>query len=299
MLLPSYPPWQRFAEFIAPEADRFTVLKKAIIETRIKCKTVTISGNRHFFIAPPPEQTPGRRTILVAHYDRAPGSPGANDNSAAVFMLIETATRLLEDKVKNWIIIFTDKEELEGGEGFEDQGAYTLGIKLKDSGLDKSRIFSFDACGTGDTLIISTTAEYLLKNDGSIGSGKILASVKELKENAMQTARNLKMTKLVHPAPTPFSDDAGFLRAGIAAQTITALPSNEYTQLVSALQMDPEFTKVLVNQQLRNIRNSRIIPETWRCLNGPKDTLLRLTPQHFHTIMCFAEGLCRGKGLRD
>jgi hypothetical protein len=219
---------------------------------------------------------------------------GANDNSAAVFMLIETAAKLLKDNVKNWVIIFTDKEELEGGEGFEDQGAYTLGIKLKDSGLEKSRIFSFDACGTGDTIIISTTAEYLLKNDNSNGSEKIRASVKELKENAMETARNLKMTKLVHPAPTPFSDDAGFLRAGIAAQTITALPSNEYTQLVSALQMDPEFTKVLVNQQLRNIRNSRIIPETWRCLNSPKDTPLRLTPQHFPTVLRFAEGLCKG-----
>jgi hypothetical protein len=27
--------------------------------------------------------------------------------------------------------------------------------------------------------------------------------------------------------PTPFSDDAGFLRAGLAAQTITVLPAKE------------------------------------------------------------------------
>jgi hypothetical protein len=290
------PPWKRFNEFIAPNADRFTILKELVEEASLEYAIAIIADNRHFFMAPPPPEQEflrGRLTILTAHYDRSPGSPGANDNSAAVFILIEAAVKMAKEKIQNWLIIFTDKEELENGEGIQDQGAYALAAGLKNSGLGNSRVYNFDACGTGDTLIISTTAEYLLKNEMSPGSEKVLASVKELKENALEAARHLGMDK-VKLAPTPFSDDAGFLRMGIAAQTITVLPSDEYMLLVPIVRRNPNFTKILISQRYRNANNSRLIPETWRCLNTPRDSYLRLTPQHFRTVLRFAEALCRG-----
>ncbi|MDR0312305.1 MAG: Zn-dependent exopeptidase M28 [Treponema sp.] len=290
------PPWKRFREFIAPNADRFSILKELVEEANLEYSIVSIADNRHFFIAPPPPEQEflrSRLTILTAHYDRSPGSPGANDNSAAVFILIETAAKMTKDKINNWLIIFTDKEELENGESIQDQGAYALAAGLKNSGLGNSRVYNFDACGTGDTIIVSTTAEYLLKKDISPGSEKILASVMELKENALEAAHHLGMDR-VKLAPTPFSDDAGFLRMGIAAQTITVLPSNEYMLFVPIVRKNPEFAKILISQRYRNANNLKLIPETWRCLNTARDSYLRLTPEHFRSVQRFAEALCKG-----
>jgi hypothetical protein len=289
-------PWNRFKQFIALDADRFGLLTKLLEETKLDFKVVTLSGNRHFFIAPPaPEKNfPRRRlTVLVAHYDRVPGSPGANDNSAGVFLLIETALKLLTEKVFNWVIIFTDKEELESGESILNQGAYTLASGLKDAGLEDAHIYSFDTCGTGDTLIISTTAELLLKGQGSRkGQEKIRRSFQELRKRAVKTAGSLGIRN-VRLVPTPFSDDVGFFRAGLAAQTITMLPLDECTRLVSVLRKNPLFADALVNREAQDIQDRRLIPETWRNLNGPGDSHLKLTPRYFPLVLSFARGLCR------
>jgi hypothetical protein len=289
-------PWGRFKKFIALDADRFGLLKELLEETKLDFKVVTLSGNRHFFISsPPPEKDFLRRrlTVLVAHYDRVPGSPGANDNSAGVFLLIQTALKLLAGKVFNWLIIFTDKEELGPGESILNQGAYTLASGFKDAGLENAHVYSFDTCGAGDTLIISTTVELLLKGKGSNqGKEKIRRSIQELRERALETARNLGMKKVLL-VPTPFSDDAGFFRAGLAAQTITMLPSNECTRLVSVLRKNPVFADALVSREVQSTQDRQLIPETWRSLNGPGDSYHRLTPRHFPTVLRFAQSLCR------
>jgi len=285
-------PWKYFKEFISLEADRFSILKKLLAEGKLEYSIITLAGNRHFFITPPPLEEGflrNRMTILVAHYDRFPGSPGANDNSVGVFILLETATKLRREKINNWLVIFTDKEELNGGEGIRDQGAFSLATGLREAKMENARIFNFDACGIGDTLVISTTAEYFLKNEAR--GEKIRASIKELRENALETGRNLTMAKVLL-APTPFSDDLGFIHAGIAAQTITMLPSEECASLVSTLRKEPGFAEALVSQKFRNIYDEKLIPETWRSLNSPRDSFLKLTPQHFRIIQRFAEALC-------
>jgi hypothetical protein len=290
-------PWGKFEKFIAPDADRFGLLKELLEEAKLDFKVVTLAGRRHFFITPPqPEKDFLRRhlTVLIAHYDRAPGSPGANDNSAGVFLLIQTALKLRAGKVFNWLIVFTDKEELGSGESILNQGAYTLASGFKDAGLEGAHIYSFDACGTGDTLIISTTAELLLKGNGSSqGTEKIRQSVQELRQRALETARNLGMQKVLL-VPTPFSDDAGFFRAGLAAQTITMLPSEECRRLVSVLRKNPLFADALISREVQSTQDKRLIPETWRSLNGPGDCRVRLTPRHFPLVLSFARDLCRG-----
>jgi len=286
-------PWQRFQEFISPGADRFAILSELLNASELDHSVIDLSGNRHFYIAsPPPEEEYLRRppAMLVAHYDRAPGSPGANDNSAGVFLLLETAVKLKKDGAKNWIIIFTDKEELREGESIQDQGAYSLALSLKTLKVKNPRIFSFDACGAGDTLIISTTLEHLLKREG--GGEKLQKSITELRQLALDTARNLGMTKVLL-APTPFSDDLGFFRAGLAAQTITMLPSEECIRFVSELRKNPGFAEALISAELREKASVKYIPETWRSLNGPADSHLRLTPGNFRTVVRFAEALCR------
>ena len=280
-------------EFIAPAADRFTILKELLDESMLDYTTLEIAGNRHFIVAPPPPEEKYLRrppVILVAHYDRTKNSPGANDNSAGVFLLVETAIILKRSDVNNWLIIFTDKEELESGESITAQGSYALAVGLKNLKMENAKIFIFDACGIGDTLLISTTLEYLLKKDGN--EEKLPEPMMELRNFALDTARNLGMKKVLL-APTPFSDDLGFLRAGLAAQTITMLPSAECIRLVSELRKNPDFSNALISSESKLRARSISFPDTWRLLNTPRDSYLHLTTQHFRTVVRFAEALCR------
>ena len=287
-------PWQHFREFISPTADRFTVLKAILDETGLAYTVLPLAGNRHFIVAPPPPQEEYLRrppVALTAHYDRADGSPGANDNSAGVFLLIETALKLKANGVKNWLMFFTDKEELKTGESIQAQGSYSLAVNLKSTILENAKIFCFDACGAGDTLIISTTVDNLLERE--TGGDRLQESLAELRSLSLETARNLGMKKVLL-APTPFSDDVGFFRAGLAAQTITMLPSQECIDFISEVRRNKKFANALINAELRNSSRTQFIPETWRSLNTARDSHLRLTPRHFRTVIRFAEALCKG-----
>jgi hypothetical protein len=284
-------PWRRFKEFISPAAGRFSIIKQMLDEAGLGYSVLAISGNRHFLVAPPRKDDRRPPVILAAHYDRAEGSPGANDNSAGVFLLLETAMNLKAANEKGWIVIFTDKEELKPGESILAQGSYTLAAALKNLKLENAKLFIFDACGAGDTLIISAALEYLLKKEG--GGEKLREPMLELRRYALDTARNLGLAKVLL-APTPFSDDAGFLRAGLAAQTITMLPSEECRQLVSEIRKNPGFASALISAEPGRNGRLKAIPETWRCFNTPGDSHLRLTPGNFRTVVRFAEALARG-----
>jgi hypothetical protein len=232
--------------------------------------------------------------ILTAHYDRVPGSPGANDNGAAVFMLLETALRLRESPAAGWRIVFTDKEELSGEEGLTAQGSYALARGLLKAGLGGTRIFNFDACGTGDTLIISTAAEELLKTRGGAGARRTRNRVRELRERALGAARNLGLDRVLL-LPTPFSDDAGFLRGGLPAQTITVLPRGEASRFAALIRREPALARAFLSREGLEPRLKESLPETWRTLNGPEDGPERLTPEHYGRIVRFALALCKAR----
>jgi hypothetical protein len=295
-------PYERFFDFIAPEADRFDVLFKHIEKLDLNSVVIPIEGNRHFFIFPKGKivkpsaggSFPFRRespVILTAHYDRVPGSPGANDNSAAVFQLLEAALQLGKQAADYWIVIFTDKEELQTGEGIQKQGSYSLAKKLRGMGLTNARIFNFDACGTGDTFVFSSTVDYLLKKSKGSGFSRAHQTINRLREKAFDTARRLRISKALS-VPIPFSDDAGFLQGGIPVQTITMLPSGEARSLDALLRSRPDFADLLISGTAKNTA-TQLVPETWRCLNSPSDTHLRLTPEHYARIVRFAVELCR------
>ena len=270
-------PYKRFGEFISLQADRFALLCSILDECSLSRQILEIEGKRHIVV--PGWQAQGGladRLIFTAHYDRTPQSPGANDNGAAVFQLIETALRLHTQA----LFIFTDGEELSKGESLRLQGSFSLGLFLKKNGLGNSPVFTFDACGTGDTLIISTAADRLLKNESGAGAETVRRKVLNLRRRALEAAREARLEKVLL-LPTPFSEDAGFLLAGMAAQTITVLPGSE------AALVRRNMTQFI------NIENTdrRLIPETWRNLNGPGDSPLRLTPEHWKKFSAFAEAL--------
>jgi len=293
-------PYERFFDFIAPQADRFGILLEHIQKLGLNSVVISVEEGRHFFIFPRNVNLKFSRGVsfpfrglnpvmLTAHYDRVPDSPGANDNSAAVFQLLKTALLLGKQDVDRWVIIFTDKEELQKGERIQNQGAYSLAKKLKKWGLANARIFNFDACGAGDTFVISATADRLLSNQTKAGLQRARLRIKDLREQALACARHLSKVLLL---PTPFSDDAGFMQGGIPVQTITMLPANEAAAFASLLRIRPLFADAVIAGSL-NESGRKLLPETWRCINGPSDSHTRLTPEHYNRIVRFAADLCR------
>jgi len=278
-------PYNRFKEFILPEADRFVLLCSVLEENKIPHRILEIAGKWHIAVTTNSGNLSGS-LIFTAHYDRTPQSPGANDNGAAVFQLLETALRMYALPQTPVLFIFTDGEELSKGESLRLQGAYSLGLYLKKNGMGNSRIFTFDACGTGDTLIISTAADQLLKNESGAGAEAMRRKVQALRQGALDAARKARLENVLL-LPTPFSEDAGFLLAGMTAQTITVLPQNE-AAACSSLVRNGKAAALLSTAV--NV-DRRLIPETWKCLNGPTDSPLRLTPQHWKKVCVFANAL--------
>jgi hypothetical protein len=206
-------------------------------------------------------------------------------------MLLESALRLEKAGIRDWLFILTDHEEIETGGSLRDQGACLLGAAFPS--LAKRRIYSFDCCGIGDSVVLSTTLDTLAERSLR---GSLHAAIAANRERALLAARRLGMGQLLL-APTPFSDDAGFFRAGIAAQTVTTLPQAESNRLSVLARRDPLLAKSLIGQPLDMVESERNpalprLPDTWRAFNGPDDSLRRLTPEHFRMVERFAEALC-------
>lgn len=293
------PPYHRFNDFIDTKNDRFEVLMSLFDELKLPVSVVNIAGKRHIFVASR-SYTPGAApwkagkkglTVLAAHYDRTQGSPGANDNGAAVFMLTEAALRLRGRAGGEWLIIFTDKEELASGEGIKSQGSYLLARGLIRAGLEAGSFFIFDACGRGDTLIISGTARYLLKNFHSGEVAPLKNRLRQLQQRAIAAAKNSLDGRFLL-LPTPFSDDAGFLLAGMAAQTITVLPAKEAADFSMIVRRNDLYVNALISGEQRRRRGVEHIPKTWRLLNSPEDTAARLDGNNFENVVQFAIELC-------
>ena len=296
-------PYNRYFDFIANKADRYAILNNHIKTLKLNSVVIPAAGNRHIFIFPPGQKTHACADgifpfkdmspyMLAAHYDRVSGSPGANDNSIAVFHLLNTALILAEQGIDQWIIVFTDKEELKAGESYEDQGSYTLAAKFKSWGLEKAKIFIFDVCGCGNSFVFSTTTDHILKNSDRPNIQSVRENIIKLRDHALDTAQFLQLEKVLL-APTPFSDDIGFLRAGLAAQTITILPANEADQYEEILRSRSNFADTIISGAIKTQAEYRNLPETWKSLNSAADTHLRLTPQYFEQLVQFMVELCR------
>ncbi len=291
----------RFRDFTAPEADRYSLLFELLDSAGLEPASVDLAGSRHIIVGPlsrPQGRSEASPTVLTAHYDRAPGSPGANDNGAAVFQLAAAAGKLREEGARGWRVVFTDKEEAAGSLGLRSQGSYALGRGFRDIGLEDARIYNFDACGRGDTLVVSTAADELLRGSEGAGADRALHALRSLRVRLLRTARALSLRRVLL-MPTPFSDDAGFFAAGLAAQTITVLPEVEAERLAARLRGKPALAAQLVNREAEKSaglsgRLGPLLPRTWKDLNTARDTPETLRPELFPTITALACGLCAG-----
>ena len=272
-----------FESFLADGLDRSAFISAWLRAREIPHTIVTLAGKQHIVIRFSSESYDPRFRMktLVAHYDRAPGTPGANDNSAACFQLMLLSERLVAQKrVHNIRIFFTDGEEAASTKGIAGQGAFSLGAGFRKLKMTDDDVYVFDLCGRGDTLILSTA--------GIHRSGDIGKRLSALHKRATEIAITVSPENWLN-SYTAYSDNAGFLAAGIAAQVFTVLPHEEATILLRGLsdsKTEKALTRAITANRTLPINSPlvEIVPETWQTMHTPKDTAGTLTASAFRLM---------------
>ena len=295
-----------FSAFLEPAADRRAFITERLAAQEIPYRTVTLQDKTHIVITYRQSAYNPRFKMktLIAHYDRAAGTQGANDNSAACIQLLLFAQTLLHKRdAHNIRIIFTDGEEA-GADGIKNQGAYRLGQGLRALSMQQDDIFVFDMCGSGDTLILSESGIY---GRDTRKTAVLSALHRRCRIYADAACRGRWLS-----LPTAYSDNAGLISAGLTAQVITVLPRAEAELLMrymphsagtplsgnvhSAGCHRSAAAEISANESAAQalqrciITNAHVppdsplaavIPQTWQRMHTPQDSLETLTPQAF------------------
>lgn len=320
-----------FSQFISQDCNRRLFLQQWLTELNIPFSNITIEDTVHICVQfPQSAYNPlfKIKTILV-HYDRAlihdtnppVFSPGANDNSAAVYQVMLFVRRLLTNpayRVHNMRIFFTDGEELCSGS--QSQGAYGLALLFKKFGITSDDVIVVDGCGRGDVLVVSTAGK------DSPAPFNFTKRFNSLYNRICSIAREIGARKWV-TLPVPYSDNAGFLAAGIPAVALTVLPSKEVSIYLRQLQKDSKFSEKLrkyglaihgagladlngahASEVLQNLRNAGIdpaealllsekLPLTWRMMHTEHDNLAQLNKEAFALMAQFLDKLAETRTL--
>jgi len=267
------------------DCNRFLFLKTLLEWKEIPFDIIREGGN-HILISPKGKKgflSDHCRKILVAHYDRVPGTPGANDNSAAVFILLKHINLLKNaDYSHNTMILFTDREELTGNHSVHDQGAWHLGKIWPETHKNKDLFIVFDMCGIGDTLVWGRTAAKL----PGINTDRISYIYNSLKDLLLRYSRQETMD-----INDLFSDDLGFLLQGLTALQISLLPWKEALEWKKTL--NPSVKHQILNNPESIQINTRSLPRSWRSNHSPEDSIQTLDTRSFTIMESFLRDLSR------
>lgn len=285
-----------FKDFLKPNTDRFLFLCEYLEKNNIQYNVISINQRRHISITFPKScyNPIFRMKIIAAHYDIVPNTPGANDNSAAVFQLLEFAKKLIEKPFTHNIkIIFTDGEE---AGSLQEQGAYSLAKSLKEKGLINTDVYTIDCCGRGDVFILSQAGKKnVLTND-------LQKKFSFLYENTIKIAQIIARGSWF-ALPVPYGDNAGFLAAGIPAIAITILPKEEVNDYISKLHKDRSFEQAVmthgstVKEEYDHLFFTEKLPITWRMIHTELDSIGNLTGEAFIIMEKFFTALANDKIL--
>jgi len=165
--------------------------------------------------------------LFCAHYDAFPASCGANDNSAAVCILIELAKELKNHSEISASFAFFDGEE-----------SKHLGSKLYVKELDKnsiSAVINLDICGYGDTITVYS--------HGNIDK----LPIRNFCNKALLLRNNAQIVKYL-----PESDDIAFNGSHLPTLNVAIMPKWDARTLKSLatyndniLGKPPEFEMIL------------------------------------------------------
>jgi hypothetical protein len=279
---------QALAEFTRPDCDRLDFITRFLSTRGLKGTVLSVADSRFVHVLSPgsglPLQ-PGVRPLFTAHYDRAPDTPAANDNSAAVLALLFFLTGPARKKISvPFELLLTDREESPAGSSPRIQGAFRLGELLKKKEHAGIVFYHFDMCGRGDTIVLSEAGERLL------GRRRKTKTALYRKMKALRTAfldnKTPALRGRLMSLPTPFSDNLGFLLQGFPVLQITFLPRRESAEF---LQSHKTLMAEIAGLEKRTPetaaaykeRFDAIQPPTWKLRHTPADTIASLSPEAF------------------
>jgi len=261
-----------FSLFIKPETDRNLFIQNWLTGNNINFTEIKLQEKKHILIRfPQPQYNPMFKIkTVIAHYDRVSDTEGANDNSFAVFVLMNWAKKLSQSSYAHNIrIIFTDGEESE--KGLNSQGAFHLAGLLQKLNITKDEVFVFDCMGRGNIPVLC---------DINVPSGASESFKKEYAKLEGEATKLMdKSTAHWLTLPTSYSDNAGFIARGIPAVTITMLPSKEAENYLSLLLKTKAKSIEELNRMNFNADEKKLYPETWNLINSSQDKKETLTDE--------------------
>lgn len=281
-------------EFCKPECNRYEFIINWLTREEITHSVIPTGEARHIMIRLDKIRPYLKRfyvKTLVAHYDRVPGTPGANDNSAAVLQLLYSIEKLKALKFAHNIqIILTDREEIPPGSSISQQGAFQLGRLFRENKVGNCLFFVLDMCGIGDTLISGQAGIRLLKSRMSHEPryGKILNRMKYLNAsmaNLFLAFRNGEFLNI----NTLFSDDLGFLLNGYPSIQLSVLPYGEAMRTkIKSLEISSEEwssmeDKGMLSQEYRDFLKP-LLPLSWAVNHSAEDKVETLDETAFNII---------------
>lgn len=286
-----------YTEFTAKICNRKNFIQQYLLENGVETSVIQIAGREHIHVIFPSSSYNPQFKIktIIAHYDRAPDSPGANDNSSSVISLMNYAIRLGRLKeAHNVRIFFTDGEELsdavpdEKGSLIGKMGAFGLAALFKKLGITNDDVYVFDCTGRGT---LSVLGETILPEKVSPDFAKRFTALESRAKKILNTVSPDFMT-----LPISYSDNAGFLICGIPAVVITMLPKEEaasyYANLLKCKELKSFVTRHKIefpevkgenpeHKILKEFEVRDLIPVTWKLFHSDKDSFESLTPESF------------------
>lgn len=280
-----------FNDFIAPDCDRAAFIQNYLNTAGLEAPILQMEGKNHIYVKFPQSQYNPmfRIKTVIAHYDRI--GIGANDNSAAVFCLLQWAAELtrvysadcMAGSFHNIRLIFTDGEELGANNGIQEQGAFALAALFRRLSIDDEDVFVFDCMGRGTVPVICQS------HIPRAASKAFIKKFSELEQRTESIIRNTSQAWL--KLPTSYSDNAGFLANGIPAVAITMLPSDEAEAYCRSL--------LALKKSAAQEGSSKLnLPATWKMLHTQDDNITNLTPDAFLIMQEILRNLAELKTIK-
>ena len=291
-----------FSEYIADDCDRCAFIRSYLTERGVESIVMPVAGKNHIYVKFPTSQYNPQFRIktVIAHYDRTPGSPGANDNSAANFCLMDWAERLQNrSDFHNVRLLFSDGEEFASG-GVACQGAFSLASLFKRLGITNDDVYVFDCMGRGMIPILRKT---ILPLAAPYGLRTRFAALEDRAEELLRRSASRRWLTL----PFAYSDNAGFIACGIPAVAVTMLPEDEANAYLAALIKEKSLENYIVNHTVdaksdaeskeKLLKLQSMVPRTWRLINTKNDTERTLTPESLTVFASILDALADEKTL--
>ena len=291
-----------FSDYVADDCDRCAFIRSYLARRGVESVVLPVEGKNHVYVKFPTSQYNPQFRIktVIAHYDRTLGSPGANDNSAANFCLMNWASRLQNRfDFHNIRLLFSDGEEFASG-GVACQGAFSLASLFKRLGITNDDVYVFDCMGRGTVPILRKT---ILPSAVPYELRTRFAALEDRAEELLRRSASRRWLTL----PFAYSDNAGFIACGIPAVAVTMLPEDEATAYLSSLIKEKSLENYIVNHTVdaesgeeskeKLLKLQSMVPLTWKLINTKNDTERTLTPESFSVFASILDALADEKTL--